>query len=449
MNQHDKAKQLLKSLTAVMTLAMVTLAVSDAFADDNSENDFVAVTADSIKNDPTLAKILENIEKSKEDLANTQQRTEQERLLDEQRDTANNILEQELAQMFKDNEEFTSASAFGNFLKKISDNNTKTVFQGLFEYQQNKVNAARDAMHNVLRNGGSLQDARDAYHEAAKIPRSDMIQLVTTMNINAGFSDPEIQNNFDDDGKLPRYDDEQESVLSFVDLTSYPKNVNTSTNSTADPTSQPLDETDVQNNTTTQNDSTSTQDVIQKLLDEIQSLKNKIKELENHDATIQKAVLETQNSDSIKYADWVSDYLQGLGNNGHLIKDEKSIPVNALNAPNSYSDERNSLTLGRQGQVTLGFSEPVTDKLIVYEASSQKYINEIATVEVSADGENWTKLTQTQYQSDGSYVHEYAYDLSDVGCITHVRITDNATSNWGDGFDVDAVGATKTCIDSP
>jgi hypothetical protein len=66
-------------------------------------------------------------------------------------------------------------------------------------------------------------------------------------------------------------------------------------------------------------------------------------------------------------------------------------------------------------------------------------------VEVSIDGKNWIVLKQTQYNNDGSYVHEYGYDLTNIGCIEYVRITDNAPSTWGDGFDVDAVGATKTC----
>ena len=41
-----------------------------------------------------------------------------------------------------------------------------------------------------------------------------------------------------------------------------------------------------------------------------------------------------------------------------------------------------------------------------------------------------------------------AMTLSDTGCITHVRITDDAPSTWGDGFDVDAVAATQTCTDT-
>ena len=227
-----------KSTPAVVASSFVMFlmfsGISNVFADN--ENDFVSVNAESIKNDPMIAKILENIEKSRQEFSNMQQKTTQERIIDEQRSVAKNILEQELAQMFKDNEEFTSLAAFNKFLKTVSNDNTKNIFQGLFDYQQNKIDSARIVIADVMRNGGSLQDTRDAYHEALKIPRSDMIRLVTDLNIRAGFSNSDIQDHFDDDGKLPRYDDEQESVVSFVDLTTSAQNVNSSPVETADDT---------------------------------------------------------------------------------------------------------------------------------------------------------------------------------------------------------------------
>ncbi len=44
-------------------------------------------------------------------------------------------------------------------------------------------------------------------------------------------------------------------------------------------------------------------------------------------------------------------------------------------------------------------------------------------------------------------MHEYSYDLSDVGCIEYVKITDTTSGKRIDGFDLDAVGATKSCTD--
>ena len=99
--------------------------------------------------------------------------------------------------------------------------------------------------------------------------------------------------------------------------------------------------------------------------------KNKIKQLEQKqdDGAIHQTVLAQTDNDSLHFANWISDYVQGKGHQGSKVRDRSSIPVNALNEPNSHADILHSLALGRQGQVTLGFSEPVGGKLVVYEAS--------------------------------------------------------------------------------
>ena len=440
---------------ALLMLFSGMYGIQHAFADD-TENDFIPVASDSIKNDPFLVKILENMEKSKKVFSDIQQQDVQKKLLDDKRSIAKSIVEKELQQMFKDNEEFTPLNSFNRFLDRVSNDETKFIFQGLFDYKQEKIDAARDAMKEVFKNGGSLLDARNAYHEAAKIPRADMIQLVEDLNIEAGFSDSAIQQHFDGEGKLPRFDDESQSILSFVDYTTSSPNVNTSSNSSTIETVQPLNgngSSDGTNDSIGDDDDVvvdSNKTTVQKLLDEIRLLKNKIKQLEQKqdDGAIHQTVLAQTDNDSLHFANWISDYVQGKGHQGSKVRDRSSIPVNALNEPNSHADILHSLALGRQGQVTLGFSEPVGGKLVVYEASDAKIIRELATVEVSTDGQNWVLLKQTQYHNDGSKVHEYSYDLSDVGCLTHVRITDQAPSNWGDGFDVDAVAATRTCMDT-
>ena len=427
--------QILASSLAILTLFSAMYGISYAFGDN--ENDFVSVPPDGIENNPAFAKILENIEKSRQHFSSIQQKIDQEKFVDEQRTIAMNILDVELERMFEENKDFTSVAAFNNFLKKVSDDNTKHIFQGLFDYQQEKISSAKIVMSDVLRNGGSLQEARHAYHDALQIPRSDMIKLVKDLNVQSGFSDPDIQKHFDENGKLPRYLDEQQSIVSFTDFTTSAKNVNSSFNESDIESSESSDAVISDN---------SESSLIQKLLDEIQSLKNQVKLLEEREnPTVQNISLESNNLNSKYFANWVSDYSQGSGHRHYEIEPVKSIPVNALNAPDSFADVNNSLALGRQGQVTLGFSDFVTGKLTIYETSSGKNLSEIATIEVSDDGENWILLTQTQYQKNNSHVHEYGYDLSDIGCISHVRITDNTPSKLSDGFDVDAVGTSHKC----
>ena len=144
--------QILASSLAILTLFSAMYGITYVFADD--ENDFISITPDSIGDNPAFAKILENIEKSRQNFSDIQQKTDQEKFVSEQRTIAMSILDRELEQMFEDNKDFTSVAAFNNFLKKVSDDNTKHIFQGLFDYKQEKISSAKIVMSDVLRNGG-------------------------------------------------------------------------------------------------------------------------------------------------------------------------------------------------------------------------------------------------------------------------------------------------------
>ena len=458
-------------LASSIVMLMMFSGISYVFADDN--NDFVSVNAERIKNDPVLAKILENIEKSRQEFSDIQQKTNQEKFIDDQRTLAKNIVQQELEQMFKDNEDFTSIAAFSNFLKTVSDENTKTIFQGLFDYKENKIDSARSVMGDVLRNGGSLQDARDAYHKALQIPRSDMIQLVNDLNIQTGFSDSKIQNHFDGDGKLPRYENEQDSIISFIDLTTSAKNVNRSPTETEDRVNQvdyaetkeaetkEAETKESENNSveikTTLESSKSTDNsekiLIQKLLDEIKTLKDKIADLEKkRNLDMQQVVLEQKASGSKYFANWLVSSSQGLTSNGTPISDERSISHMVLNEPNSYDKKQRFFSLGDKGEVTVQFSQPVTGELTIYEATFVETTSETASVEVSLDGKTWTQLDKMGYSNPNFGIHEFTYDISALGCVEFVKITDSSSTATrpfiGNGFDVDAIGATQACTDN-
>ena len=444
------------SLIFAIMFSGVSIGATNAFADDDLENDFIPITNNNMKNDPMIAKILENIEKSKKEFSIIQQKTNQEMLLDEQRIIVENRLAQELERMFKENQEFTPLAAFNKFIKKVSDDDTKTIFKGLFDYKENKVNDARNALDEVLKNGGTLQEAQKAYHDAAKIPRTDMIQLVKDLNIQVGFSDSEVQKHFDNNGKLPRYEDEQESKVSFVDLTTNTSKVNTSAKNTPK-TSQNADQTSSDVSNTIENESIEeNQDelTIKLLREEIRLLKEKINQLETTlNPTIKQVVFNMEsntqvaNSSSNYFAEWLLDYVPGKQMNNTPIDPKRTSPINALNEPNSFNKTIRSVSLGIGGQIVVSFNEPVTDLLTIYEASWGNTTSENAIVEVSSDGKNWSPLFKTSYNSNTSNVHEFSYDLSDIGCVEYVRITDHSSVK-GDGFDVDAVGATKLCTDS-
>ena len=64
------------------------------------------ITPNGIENNPAFAKILENIEKSRQNFSDLQQKIDQEKFVDEKRVIAMNILDRELEQMFEDNKDY-------------------------------------------------------------------------------------------------------------------------------------------------------------------------------------------------------------------------------------------------------------------------------------------------------------------------------------------------------
>lgn len=70
--------------------------------------------------------------------------------------------------MHDDYKDHTPKAAFTSFASS-KPVETQDVYWDMFNYQQQKVSAARETMKKVFDNGGSLQDARKAYIDAAAV----------------------------------------------------------------------------------------------------------------------------------------------------------------------------------------------------------------------------------------------------------------------------------------
>ena len=83
-NYQKSTKQMLfASSFALLMLFSGMYSVQHAFADD-TENEFIPIASDRIKNDPFLVKILENMEQSKKEFSDIQQQNIQKQLIDDQ-----------------------------------------------------------------------------------------------------------------------------------------------------------------------------------------------------------------------------------------------------------------------------------------------------------------------------------------------------------------------------
>ena len=169
-------------------------------------SEFTVLSGDQL-NSPLAQSMLEKIEQSKKILAELQAGkkpiNEHQKFVDEQRKLAKDRLQSDLAQMNKKYKDYTSRAAFSKFLSGVNGT-YHDVFWGQFNYMDNKVQLARKAMNDILQNGGSYQEARQAYFKHASMSRVELIQVNQELNIKYGFADSNIQKTFDRFGKLPR-----------------------------------------------------------------------------------------------------------------------------------------------------------------------------------------------------------------------------------------------------
>ena len=198
-------------LTTMTALVMFVLFVNNsAFGAVTTENDPEIKATDALKKNPLIMQILKNIEISKKKVAEIQKRqvavNEHKKLIETQRKIADEIFKNNLARMNKDMENFTPRASFSKFLSGI--NGTQhDIFWSQFNYHEQKVNLARSAMNDVLKKGGSYQDARQAYIKIAAMSRTEIIGLLKDLNIKHGFANVDVQKTFDKYGKLPRTKD--------------------------------------------------------------------------------------------------------------------------------------------------------------------------------------------------------------------------------------------------
>ncbi len=203
-------------LIPFLALLVLPFTVSDIFAEEEIANyDFRVLVGDDLINNPLAAQILKNIELAKQRLAEQQERQRQiqehQIFVEKQRQIAKQLLQEDLDRMFKKYEPYTPRNSFTTFLDNKIDPAVHGIYWGQFNYQQQKVEAGRAAMQAVLANGGNMQEARQAYFDAAATTRAEIIQVNEDLNIKFGYADQNTQDYFDANGKLPRFENDDDA----------------------------------------------------------------------------------------------------------------------------------------------------------------------------------------------------------------------------------------------
>lgn len=196
-------------LGIILLSTVLTNESIQVFAQTTSDSGFTVRSNDQISKDPMAMSLLEKIEMMKLKFAQAKEtktkQQEQKKFIDQQRTLAKQALENKLDRINEKYKDHTPKASFTSFVSS-KPAETQNVYWDMFNYQQQKVSNARLAMKAVLDNGGSLQDAREAYHNAGAIKRVELIDITKDLNIKHGLADNTVQSTFDKYGKLPRYD---------------------------------------------------------------------------------------------------------------------------------------------------------------------------------------------------------------------------------------------------
>lgn len=191
MYHHFLIHTLVPRFTLAVLLALgASLVIQTAYAqsgNDVATSEQTALSKD-LANNPVAQDILKKIEQTKKWIKELEDRKYEELKakaeLEAKRAQTLEKLNQDLKEWESLMEYYSPRNSFSRFVDTVQDIPVKDVFWDQFEFHQMKVDAGREALKTVIANGGSLSEARQAYHIAAETKRIELIEANSIFNVN-------------------------------------------------------------------------------------------------------------------------------------------------------------------------------------------------------------------------------------------------------------------------
>ncbi len=188
-------------------LASTTFFVKGTQAQQSQQYSSNTVSGDKINQDPIASRILKNIELAKKQQAEQDDRMkkiqEEQQFVQKQRDLANQQLQIDLGNWFQQLNPFTPRNAYAAFVSQINQT-IQIIFWGQFNFTEQKTNQGLSAKDQVLQNGGSNDEARNAFIQNATTHRDEISKVNNDLNVRYGHADNNTQSKFDKYGNIPR-----------------------------------------------------------------------------------------------------------------------------------------------------------------------------------------------------------------------------------------------------
>ena len=188
-----------------VSLIQTTYAQTDDNNNDVNIDEEQVILSDDLLSDPIAQDLLEKIEQTRKYIAEMEQKEFEENQakqnLEEMRTMSLERLQQDLEEWERLWEKHSSKNAFESFVSKKPEH-VQGVFWDQFEFKEQKVKDGREALKQVLLNGGSLKDARLAYHKAAETKKIELIEINAQFNVKHNLAYHKQQQLFNSTGQF-------------------------------------------------------------------------------------------------------------------------------------------------------------------------------------------------------------------------------------------------------
>jgi hypothetical protein len=203
----SKIQLILAIAAGSLILSSSYLGFAWADAGQNQVGNTQIKATNAIKNDPKAMSILESIEQFKQQYAAQQQKQtiqeQQNQLVEQQRKLAEQYRQADLASMSQQTD-VSNTNAYTGFVSKINGS-AQGVFMDEFSYMQKKVAQGRLAMNQVVQNGGTHDQAWNAYYTGAATQKTDLVSINKATNVKYHLADETVQDLFNKYGNFKKY----------------------------------------------------------------------------------------------------------------------------------------------------------------------------------------------------------------------------------------------------
>lgn len=191
----------------VFVFGAILGSIHTGYAQSPVETSNQTTLSGDLANNPVAQDILEKIEQTKQWIADLEKReyekTQAQQELEEKRAVALERLNQDLLEWENLWANYTARAAFERFVED-KPAQVQGVFWDQFEFMEMKVDAGRTALKEVIANGGTLSQARAAYHKAAETKRIELIEMNAQFNVKHNLAYYKEQLLFNSTGQLTR-----------------------------------------------------------------------------------------------------------------------------------------------------------------------------------------------------------------------------------------------------